>query len=47
LNKFSSSAAHDSGRVLASSESFTWLAEAFNASLSHVKQAADYLFSPA
>jgi hypothetical protein len=44
LNKFSSSAAHDSGRVLASSESFTWLAEAFNASLSHVKQAADYLF---
>jgi hypothetical protein len=44
LNKFSSSAAHVSGRVLASSESFTWLSEHFNATLSQVKQAADYLF---
>ncbi len=44
LNKFSSSAAHLSGRTLASSESFTWLTEHFQASLSDVKQAADYLF---
>ncbi len=44
LNKFSSSAAHLSGRNLASSESFTWLTEHFQASFSQVKQAADYLF---
>ncbi|HXR06703.1 MAG TPA: glycosyl hydrolase, partial [Candidatus Acidoferrum sp.] len=43
-NKFSSSAAHDSGRTLASSESFTWLTDHFQAPLSLVKQAADYLF---
>jgi alpha-L-rhamnosidase len=44
LNKFSSSAAHVSGRTLASSESFTWLTEHFQASLAQVKEAADYLF---
>ena len=44
LNKFSSSAAHVSGRKLASSESFTWLNEHFQTSLAEVKQAADYLF---
>jgi hypothetical protein len=44
MNKFSSSAARDKGSVLASSESFTWLTEHFNAPLSLVKQAADYLF---
>ncbi len=44
MNKFSSSAAHDNGRTLASSESFTWLTDHFQAPLSLVKQAADYLF---
>jgi len=44
MNKFSSSAARDKGSALASSESFTWLTEHFNAPLSLVKQAADYLF---
>jgi hypothetical protein len=44
LNKFSSSAARDQGTTLASSESFTWLTEHFQAPLSQVKQAADYLF---
>jgi hypothetical protein len=44
MNKFSSSAAHIAGHRLASSESFTWLTEHFQASLSQVKQAADYLF---
>jgi len=44
MNKFSSSAAHIAGRKFASSESFTWLTEHFQGSLSQVKQAADYLF---
>jgi hypothetical protein len=44
INKFSSSAAHGAGRRLASAESFTWLNEPFQATLSQVKQAADYLF---
>lgn len=44
MNKFSSSAAHVAGRRLASAESFTWLNEPFQATLSQVKQAADYLF---
>jgi len=44
LNKFSSSAARDKGTTLASSESFTWLTEHFQAPLSLVKSAADYLF---
>jgi hypothetical protein len=44
MNKFASSAAHDTGRTLSSSESFTWLTDHFQAPLSLVKQAADYLF---
>ncbi len=44
LNKFSSSAAHLTGRNLSSSESFTWLGEHFHSSLADVKQATDYLF---
>ena len=44
LNKFASSAARDKGATLASSESFTWLTEHFQAPLSLVKSAADYLF---
>ena len=43
MNKFSS-AARDKGTALASSESFTWLTEHFQASLAQVKSAADYLF---
>jgi len=42
--KFSSSAAHVTGRKLASSESFTWLGEHFQVPLSRVKEAADFLF---
>jgi hypothetical protein len=44
MNKFASSAAHLTGRRLASSESFTWLDEHFHTSLDGVKHAADYLF---
>jgi hypothetical protein len=44
MNKFASSAAHLEGRPLSSSESFTWLTDHFQAPLSLVKQAADYLF---
>ena len=44
MNKFSSSAAHVAGHRLASAESFTWLNEPFQATLSQVRQAADYLF---
>ena len=44
MNKFSSSAAHVAGRKFASSESFTWLTNHFEATLAQVKQAADYLF---
>ena len=44
MNKLSSSAAHLAGRTLSSAESFTWLNEPFQATLSEVKQAADYLF---
>jgi hypothetical protein len=43
-NKFASSATRDRGTTLSSSESFTWLTEHFNAPLSLVKQAADFLF---
>src|SRR5947207_742997 len=39
-----SSAAHLTGRTLASSESFTWLGEHFQVSLADVKPAADFLF---
>lgn len=42
--KFSSSAAHLSGRPLVSSESFTWLTEHFQANLAQVKRATDFLF---
>ncbi|HEX4797607.1 MAG TPA: glycosyl hydrolase [Humisphaera sp.] len=41
--KFSSSAAHLKGTMLASSESFTWLGEHFNVPLSQVKRCADFL----
>ena len=44
INKFASSAAHVSGRPLASAESFTWLGEHFSATLSEIKQAADRMF---
>lgn len=42
--KFSSSAAHLKGETLASSESFTWLKEHFQASLADLKTATDFLF---
>ncbi|CAN5206212.1 glycosyl hydrolase [soil metagenome] len=44
INKFASSAAHVSGRPLASAESFTWLGEHFSATLNEIKQAADRMF---
>jgi hypothetical protein len=44
INKFASSAAHVSGRTLASAESFTWLGEHFSGSLNEIKQAADRMF---
>lgn len=42
--KFSSSAAHISGKPLTSSESFTWLREHFKTALSHTKPEAEELF---
>ena len=42
--KLSSSAAHLTGQPLASSESFTWLKEHFQTSLSDLKNATDFLF---
>ena len=44
MMKLAPSAAHEKGRMLASSESFTWLGEHFNVPLSQVKPAADFLF---
>ena len=44
INKFASSAAHVSGRPLASAESFTWLGEHFSGTLNEIKQAADRMF---
>jgi hypothetical protein len=44
LNQFASSAAHVTGKPLASSESFTWLGEHFQVSLAQVKPVMDYLF---
>jgi hypothetical protein len=44
MMKIAPSAAHLTGRPLASSESFTWMTTHFNATLSQVKQAADFLF---
>jgi hypothetical protein len=43
MNKFASSAAHVTGKQLASSESFTWLGQHFQVSWADVKPAADYL----
>ena len=42
--KLASSAAHVSGRKLASAEAFTWLGEHFQTPLSLVKRAADWLY---
>ena len=42
--KFSSSAAHISGKPLTSSETFTWLREHFKTALSHTKPEAEELF---
>ncbi len=42
--KLASSAAHVTGRQLASAESFTWLGEHFQTPLSLVKRAADWLY---
>jgi hypothetical protein len=44
MNKFASSAAHVTGKILASSESFTWLGEHFQVSWAQIKPVADYLF---
>ena len=44
MNQMASSAAHLQGGRISSAESFTWLNEPFQATLSQVKQAADYLF---
>ena len=41
--KLASSAAHVSGRPLASAEAFTWLGEHFQTSLAQAKEAADWL----
>lgn len=44
INKFASSAAHVTGRPLASAESFTWLGEHFSGTLDEIRQAADRMF---
>jgi hypothetical protein len=44
IQKLASSAAHVAGKRLATAESFTWLGEHFQVSLSQLKPAADYLF---
>ena len=44
LLKLASSAAHVSGRPLASAEAFTWLGEHFQATLAQARAAADWLF---
>lgn len=41
---FASSAAHVTGRTLASSETFTWLGEHFQVSLADLKPAIDFVF---
>ncbi len=43
MMKFASSAAHVTGKSLASSESFTWLDEHFTVSLAQIKRAFDHL----
>jgi hypothetical protein len=44
MNQFASSAAHVTGKPLASAESFTWLGDHFQVSLAQIKPVADYLF---
>ncbi|WP_432711844.1 glycosyl hydrolase [Pedobacter sp.] len=44
MNKFSSSAAHVTGKTLVSSETFTWLSEHFKTSFSQAKPEAEALF---
>jgi hypothetical protein len=44
IQKLASSAAHVTGKPLASAEAFTWLGEHFQVSLADLKPAADYLF---
>jgi len=44
MMQFASSAAHVTGRTLASSETFSWLGEHFRVSLSQLKPAADFYF---
>jgi hypothetical protein len=44
VHKCASSAAHCTGKQLASSESFTWLDEQFNVTLAEAKREADFLF---
>jgi len=44
MMQFASSAAHVSGRTLASSETFTWLGEHFRVPLAKLKPAVDFFF---
>ncbi|MBD5779455.1 hypothetical protein IEN85_08105 [Pelagicoccus sp. NFK12] len=44
MHKFSSSAAHVTGKKLVSAESYTWLSEHWTSDLAKIKQATDYLF---
>lgn len=44
MSKFASSAAHTQGKILASSETFTWLTEHFKTSFSQAKPEAEQLF---
>ncbi|MEI6588782.1 MAG: glycosyl hydrolase [Verrucomicrobiota bacterium] len=44
MMKFSSSAAHLNGRLIASSETFTWLGEHFQVPLSQLKPTVDFFF---
>ncbi|MDQ8184030.1 glycosyl hydrolase [Pelagicoccus sp. SDUM812002] len=44
MHKFSSSAAHVTGKKLVSAESYTWLSEHWTSDLAKIKRATDYLF---
>ena len=44
MMKFSSSAAHVTGRLIASSETFTWLGEHYQVPLSQLKPTVDFFF---
>jgi len=44
MMKFASSAAHLNGRLITSSETFTWLGEHFQVSLSQLKPTVDFFF---